>query len=242
MPKYKFADLSVEMNCQYEIMKRRSEKYLTAETEECDIIIKIPEERITNPTEKYKHLKPEEIELILMSRHFSKELLLRNGFSLHASAIAFQNSGILFSADSGIGKSTHTRLWQKHFGAENVPIINDDKPAIRFMEDIFYTYGTPFSGNSEENLDMRVPLRAIVFLQRDTINSIRKLSPVESLPLLMKQTLRPNSSNEHMASLFLLLDRLLSEIPVYMLNCNMDEDVVSVVANEIFKDNKRDAF
>lgn len=242
MSKYKFADLSVEMNCQYEIMRRRSEKYLTTKTDECDILIKIPKDKIIHPLEIYKHLNPAEIETILMSRHFSRSLLLHNGFSLHASAISFKGNGILFSAGSGTGKSTHTRLWQKHFGIDNVPIINDDKPAIRCIKDHFYVYGTPFSGNSEENLDMKVPLHAIVFLQRDTVNSIRTLSSAEALPLLMKQTLRPNSSNEHMASLLSLLNRLISEIPLYMLNCNMDEEVVSVVANELFKDNERDAF
>lgn len=171
-----------------------------------------------------------------MCGHFAKELLLHNGFSLHASAIAFHNKGILFSADSRTGKSTHTRLWQKHFGAENVPIINDDKPAIRCIENAFYTYGTPFSGNSDENRDIKVPLHAIVFLKRDTTNSIQKLSPVEALPLLMKQTLRPNSSHEHMNLLLSLLDKLLSQVPTYLLHCNMDEEVVSVVANELFSD------
>ncbi len=49
---------------------------------------------------------------------------------LHASAIVVGNSAYLFSASSGTGKSTHTKLWQECFGDKAV-IINDDKPVIR---------------------------------------------------------------------------------------------------------------
>lgn len=49
MPKYKFADLSVEMNCQYELVTRRSEKYLTNEAEECDITIELRKKKLHTP-------------------------------------------------------------------------------------------------------------------------------------------------------------------------------------------------
>lgn len=233
MPNYYFADLHIEMNCTYEIMKRRAKKYLTTKTIKNDVSIIVPEKVITQPSDRYHHLPSESIELILMGNRFARDILLYDGFVLHSSAIAFANKGILFSADSGIGKSTHTRLWQKHFGTESVPILNDDKPAIRRLDDRFYVYGTPFSGNSEENRNMKVPLHAIVFLERADDNSIRRISPAESLPLLMRHTLRPGSSQEHMTALLALLDELLSEIPVYVLRCNMDEEAAVVAAEGI---------
>lgn len=233
MPNYYFADLHIEMNCTYEIMKRRAEKYLTAETAANDISIIVPGKVITQPSDRYLHLPPASIELILMGNRFARDILLHSGFVLHSSAIIFEKKGILFSADPGIGKSTHTRLWQKHFGAENVPIINDDKPAIRRLDNNFYVYGTPFSGNSEENRNMKVPLHAIVFLERAEKNSIRRISPVEALPLLMRQTLRPGSSQEHMTALLALLDQMLSKIPVYVLRCNMNEEAAVVAAEGV---------
>ncbi len=159
-------------------------------------------------------LTPAEIELILMVTRFSARLLSYNGFCLHASAIAFQNHGILFSADSDIGKSTHTRLWQQHFGQNAVKIINDDKPALRHVDDTFFVYRTPFSSNSEENLDVKFPLHSIVFLEQAVSNSIRRLTTLEALPLIMKQTLRPKNSIEYMDNLLSLLNSLLLTIPV----------------------------
>lgn len=236
MSMYRFADLSVEMNCTYETMKRRSEKYRTEETCAPDISILVPEKKITEPAEKYRHLPPKDIELILMCGRFSREILLHEGFVLHSSAIVYRNRGILFSADSGVGKSTHTRLWQKHFGAENVRILNDDKPAIRSGEDGFTVYGTPFSGNSDENLNLSVPLHAIVFIERDEKNFIHKISPEEAMPLLMRHTLRPGSSAERMEVLLGLLNRLLLEIPVYKLHCNMEEEAAVTAAEGLFQE------
>lgn len=231
---YKFADLTVQMDCRYELMKRRAAKYALPDAALPDIIMDIPEARIANPPDRYHHLTPAEIELILTGARFSREILHHEGFVLHASAIAWQNRGILFSADSGVGKSTHTRLWQKRFGPENIPIINDDKPAIRWLDDQFYVCGTPFSGNSEENRNLSVPLHAIVFLKRASTNLIRQLSPQEALPLLMKQTLRPNSSPEHMDLLLSLLNRLLPAVPCCLLQCNMEEEAAALAAEVLF--------
>lgn len=233
MNSYYFADLHINMDCQLDIVCQRSEKFLIQEHTP-EITLKIPEKLTQDWIKKYTHLTPAEIELILMESQFAYNLLFHSGFVLHSSAIGFQNRAVLFSADSGVGKSTHTRLWQKRFGREQVPILNDDKPAIRLMEDTFYVYGTPFSGNSEENANLRLPLHAIVFLNRDQQNSIRRLSSEEAIPLILRQTLRPKNSMEHMDALLSFLDRLLPVIPVYQLNCNMEEDAVTTVLNALF--------
>lgn len=234
MEQYRFADLLIEMNCRYDLLRRRSEKYRVREEEESDLILDIPEESMTQPEKKMAHLSPEEIEFILMGSRFFGEFLNWDGFVIHASAIAFRNRGVLFSADSGTGKSTHTRLWQKHFGPDKAPIINDDKPAIRFMDGRYYVYGTPFSGNSEENRNMKVPLHAIVFLQRAENNSIERLDTPRILPLMLRQTLRPGASAERMDLFLAQLNRLLPVTPCYLLRCNMDEEVVDLVAGTLF--------
>ena len=38
------------------------------------------------------------------------------GFYLHSSAVELDGRAYLFSGKSGVGKSTHTRLWQQIFG------------------------------------------------------------------------------------------------------------------------------
>ena len=53
-----------------------------------------------------------------------------SAFLFHGSAISFDKNGIIFCARSGIGKSTHSSLWNECFG-DQVAYINDDKPFIK---------------------------------------------------------------------------------------------------------------
>lgn len=228
---YNIADLSVAMTCRYDIMKRRSEKYLSTGYGPAELRLEVSDASIENLLERAPHLTPAEAELMLTASRFARRLPAYGGFVLHASAIAYRGAAILFSGDSGIGKSTHVRLWQKHFGEDTVPIINDDQPVIRLFDNAAYVYGSPFSGNSDENRDMKVPLRTVVFLEQSETNRIRRLEPKESIPLFLKQIPRYSSSREYMGKMLTLLDQFLREIPVWLLRCNMDESA-AVAAEE----------
>ncbi len=236
MPNYRFADLYIQMSCQYEIMQRRSKKYEVSNTLKEDFTLDIPESLMSGWKKKYPQLTFSEIELILMGSQFSAKLLSYNGFVLHASAIEFFKKGILFSASSGVGKSTHTKLWQQHFGINKVAIINDDKPAIRYIDGTFYVYGTPFSGNSEENINCKTPLHAIVFLEQSATNSIHRLTSAQAIPLILQHTLRPKNSALYTEQLLSYLDKLLVTIPCYLLKCNMEDSAVELVSNQILDD------
>ena len=56
-----------------------------------------------------------------------------NILMLHGSALSMHDEGIIFTAKSGTGKSTHARLWREAFGSK-VQMINDDKPMINVDE------------------------------------------------------------------------------------------------------------
>ena len=109
---YRFSDLTISMTCRYDIMKRRAEKYLIpkakenelSETTTPEIRLNPKNELIQKYQEKYPHLTLDEAELILLSSHFSLELIKHQGFVLHASAISYNDKAVLFSADSGVGQ------------------------------------------------------------------------------------------------------------------------------------------
>jgi len=96
-----------------------------------------------------------------------------------------------FSAPCGTGKSTHARLWQEYFGNDKIQIINEDKPAIRLIDNTFYVFGTPWSGKSDQSLNVQVPLQSICFLKQSAHNWIDKLESQAALKRLFNQTLRP---------------------------------------------------
>lgn len=182
---------------------------------------------------EYPHLSLDELEYIQTGFAFSRALLEFNGFCLHASAVAVENRAVLFSGPCGTGKSTHTGLWQQYFSPDRAVIVNDDKPALRLMEDTFYVYGTPWSGKSTLNANMKVPLQAIVFLKQAEGNHIRRLSSKEAVKMLIYQSLRPDSDSIKMDRLLTLLDALLKKIPIYQMDCTISTDAVKLAYDTI---------
>ena len=141
---------------------------------------------------------------------------------LHASCVEYEGKAYLFSARSGTGKSTHTHLWLKYMPGSR--IINDDKPAIRCIDGVYYAYGTPWSGKTDESVNTGVPIAGIAFLSRGE-NNINRISGIKALKLFMEQTVRPRDKNL-MEDMLVVLNNVLTDIPIYELYCDMSEDAV----------------
>lgn len=227
MEKFYFADLVVEMNCYHSIMKERSRKYLLPDSDDRqpDITVDIKVEDFERSRFHIpEYINDDEYEYALAGECFYRRLLSFDGMMLHSSVVEYKKKAYLFSANSGVGKSTHTHLWLDYI--PDTHILNDDKPAIRLVDGEYRAYGTPFSGKYDENMNLGVPIGAIVFLERAKENSIRKISPAEIVPLIYQQTTQPIASPKHMNILFGFLDGLLKEVPVYKLSCNISADAV----------------
>ena len=234
MNKYTIADLNVLMNPMYETLKSRGEKYINDFEGKEDIIATVSEQELK---EKYNHssvFSLDEYEYLYTGADFYEKLLKFQGMFLHASAVAVNDAAYLFSAPCGVGKSTHTSLWQEYFGKDKAIIINDDKPAIRLIDGRFYVFGTPFSGKDDKSANIKVPLKAICFLEQSSKNYIRKMSAVEALMQIFNQTIRPVDA-EKMEQLIFLVDKLLKNIPVYHMGCNISIDAVKTSYAEMSK-------
>lgn len=151
---------------------------------------------------------------------FYSKLMKLGGMMLHSSAIEFGGKAYLFSGPSGMGKSTHTRLWQQAF--PDAKVFNDDKPALRKIDGVWYAYGTPWCGKDGININMKVPVAGICFLRRGEENKIRRLSPIEGAAAVITQTLRRFGSAEALGVMTNIVDELVSDIPIYELACLPD--------------------
>ncbi len=163
-------------------------------------------------------------------RHFYRQLLAFDGLYLHSSAVVQDGRAYLFSGHSGIGKSTHTRLWIDTFGGDT-RIINDDKPALRCIDGIWYAYGTPWCGKDGINLNEKAPLAGICFLKQGEHNRIRRLTQAEAFQKFYSQTIRYMVNTDELDALLRLLEDLLSKIPVYELE-NLPEPAAARLSNE----------
>ncbi len=236
LKKLTVADINIEIYLKYDKTIRQSKDY-EAEFDKTNVSIKIQDDDFENLVKETPYLSREDIEYLYTGSAFYEALLYFKGFMLHSSGVVVDNYAYLFSADPGTGKSTHTDLWVKYFGSDKAKIINDDKPAIRMVDDKIYVYGTPWSGKTDQNINMKVPLGAIVFLERSEDNWVKKIEPKEAIPLILQQTIRPNEQ-ETMIKLLDMLDIVLSRVNLYRLGCNISEEAVKVSYNGIKAEDK----
>ena len=168
------------------------------------------------------------LEILAVYRKIAVGMLKYDTWLMHGSAVAVGHEAFLFTAPSGTGKTTHTRLW-----LEQVPgafVINGDKPLLRMRAGICEACGTPWSGKENMNLNAMVPLRAICFLNRGVTNRFEEIPFREAAPLLLQQSCR-YSDSLMMQKTMQLVKQLGSCVRFYRLFCNMESEAAMVSWN-----------
>ncbi len=207
----KIADLFVEIP-EIGDMPLRCKEYLCDGNVTPDIVIR--EDQIKE--ENWPGLKGNDLIYMDTGSVFFFHLLKNSGMMLHASAVEMDGKAYLFSGFCGAGKSTHTRLWQKTFG-EKAQVFNDDKPALRLIDGVWYAYGAPWSGKNGINQNKKVPLAGICFLKQAKENKIRRLPVKESLQYLFAQTIYRFKESENLDRMLLHAEKLVKMIPIFEL-------------------------
>ena len=160
------------------------------------------------------------LETIALLRKVSEKLMEYDTLLFHGSVVAVDGVGYLFTAPSGTGKSTHTRLWRELLGDRAV-MVNDDKPFLRITETGVLACGSPWNGKHKLDTNTSVPLKAICVLERGEENRIRQIPAREALTELFQQSYRPRNTRQ-MGRYMDLLDRLSRSVTFYRMACNMD--------------------
>ncbi len=157
---------------------------------------------------------------------FRISILYNQGLFIHASTFSWNSRGIIVTAPSGTGKSTHSSLWEKYYGAV---VINDDSPAIRFIDGELMIYGNPWSGSSEKFVNTSVPLSAIVIIEQAGENTIRELDKDEAIRRILPRFILPFFDTELLSLASKFIDRIISDIPIYLLRCTPDRAAAELV-------------
>jgi hypothetical protein len=142
----------------------------------------------------------------------------------------------LFTARSGTGKSTHTRLWRECFG-DRCTMVNDDKPLLRISDGGVTVYGTPWNGKHRLGNNVSAPLRAICLLTRAEDNSIAPITVSEAMPHIFTQVNRPEDP-DLLRRTVLLIDTLMHSVGLYRLGCNMSREAAHVAYDGMRGDKK----
>ena len=226
--RYKIADKVVEVTSIHAEVHEYCSDYLTDEpvdysvtTTQADIDFErqksAREDEIEGiPTRQFTDSYLEELAVY---RKIAEKMIEYDTVLFHGSVIAVDGIGYLFTAKSGTGKSTHTRLWREFFG-ERAVMVNDDKPLLH-IADTVTAYGTPYNGKHRLGTNTSVPLNAICILNRSADNHIEPITRKQAYTMLLQQVYRPADMLK-MAKTLALVDRIADSVKLYRLGCNMD--------------------
>lgn len=223
---YKIADLIVKLDCNGRTYNNAQKYLISDHNGQEDIMLCLPKKRIESFIEHYKNCPWDQAEYIVSGVSFYRKLLDFKGLFLHACAIEYKGKAYLFSGVSGTGKSTHAGIWKKVFG-ESVKLINEDKPALRYIDGTFWVYGTPWSGSGDSR-NVKVPLGGICFLQQAKENRIYPLDILSAMKEITMQTTHFNLTVDQWRKMSDTLDILLSKHQIFKMECNMEDEAATM--------------
>ena len=233
----KLAEKIIEIRNIYPYIEEYCKGYIVDKNLVPDLSVEISKEDIDYERDKshrediaqgidIRDFKDDYLETLAVYRKIAEWMPQVNTVLFHGSVIVMDGKGYIFTAKSGTGKSTHARLWCDLYG-DRVVIVNDDKPLIRVEESKITAHGTPWDGKHRLSTNTSVPVTGICILHRADENRIERANSKDIYPMFVQQVYRP-SNKESMLKTFDLLDRILEQIPVYDLYCNMDIDAARV--------------
>ena len=188
----------------------------------------------TNHTDGY-------YESIIAYRKIAEAIPEYDAFLFHGSVISYRGNAYVVTANSGVGKTTHTRLWLSEFPEARV--LNGDKPIIRIIDGVAYACGTPWQGKENYGCNEISELSGIAFIERAEKNQASDISASEAVTRFMTQIYLPKKKVSMLAQTMRLADKVIRGVRLVKLGCNMDPEAahvsfgaMSVVAKETFCD------
>lgn len=146
---------------------------------------------------------------------------------MHSSVTVNSGRAYMFLAESGTGKSTHSRMW-----LENIPgseLLNDDNPIVRVADDGSVTvYGSPWSGKTPCYRNASAPLGAMVQIRRSLTNAATPLSALEAYALISSSSSGFRGITSMADGLHDTISAIALSQPCFVLDCRPDAEAALV--------------
>ena len=162
----------------------------------------------------------------LLEQLMPSVMLRHDAITFHGVLMEHEGRGIILSAPSGIGKTTHARLWRDH---KRALIINGDRASCCIENGRWIAFGIPWCGSSGESINRDVPVTAFVALEQARVNRAERLYGLDAFEAVMPGLLYPAWDRELAEKALDFVDDFLEKVPVFRLSCRPDVESVEVL-------------
>jgi hypothetical protein len=148
-----------------------------------------------------------------------------NDLILHAVGINYKGNGYCFVGPSGVGKSTLATALVK---IPEIEILGEDNIILRYREDQFWIYGTPWHENENMCAAGSAPLQKIYFLDRTLTSGISHCMPMEGVIRILKTAFIPYYRRRTLPGILERLQILSQNVPFAIFHYLLGADLRSL--------------
>ena len=217
----KVADIPIGIDNRFRHIEWLAQDYLT-DDEPHFTVSATPEELVREQSFTEEKFSDGYLESTVIYRKIAERLGDYDAFVFHGAVLSVDGNAYAFTARSGVGKTTHTRLWLDKFG-ERAYYINGDKPIIRFIDGTPYAFGTPWRGKESYGTNSKAPLVGIAFVERGEENRAECADADTYSTMLLSQMYIPRTGAAA-AKVLSMCARLIDSVKLVRLECNMNPD------------------
>ena len=232
----KLAEKIIRIENKYNFIENMCRDYIV-ESKDFDLAVSLTDEEIRREAEndaEGMQFSDAYLESLGVYRRIAEWLPQHDGFLMHGVLFEAEGKGILLCARSGVGKSTHMALWKQLLG-EKCRVINGDKPLIRIVDGKVYGYGTHWCGKEGININDKVLLTDVCFIERNETNITEKFADKDMISRLFKQIYLPKADPLQKLKVLDLAGKLIVYANIWKILCNKDIEAAQVAYEALFK-------
>ena len=148
--------------------------------------------------------------------------VINNDIMIHASGVAYDGKGYLFTGISGKGKSTMAYLWDT-YGAT---VIHDDRLIIRKTRDGYRMFNTPVYNN---DFPLSSALSKIFVIEHGAKNNVIQLKEASSVSQILANCIQHTWDSAIIGNLLTAISEMCGAIPSYKLHFRPDRSVIDYI-------------
>lgn len=152
-------------------------------------------------------------------------------FVLHSASLIYKGKAWLFSAPSGVGKTTHTNLWGNVPG---VTFFNGDVNLIKEKADgSFSIFGLPWCGTSGISEIGEYPLGGIVFVNQSPTDYTENMSDEDKITSILHRMISPMWAEAMIDKNLDFASKVVKKIMTCKLFCTMNITAMQAMRQKI---------
>ena len=206
MGQYRIAELGLEVKTNSQTLLDNLAPFATNLDYKPNLTLDITDDIMMQLMDEYEGYTADIIECEYHSTEFARSLFDFNGFPIRAAAVECGDSAVLVAAP-----------FEEYNVADFLPadkIFTVDSPAIRLISEVFYAYGTPFGIYGDKARDIKLPIKSIVFVDKQRFGSLKPLDSKEMVIMFLRAVYHSIRSERTKHTLF-MLEKVMRRVKFY---------------------------